>query len=85
MRSHHVCMGIELKGNGLIGGLRNPEQRSRPRMPLSSGWEMAFPTKGFPEEKLPLAVRKWTLLGRPVAYIEVALSTVNMCLLYIKG
>ena len=45
----------------------------------------AFPTKGFPEEKLPRAVRKWTLLGRPVAYIKVALSNVNMFLLYIKG
>ena len=29
-------------------------------------------------KKLPCAARKWTLLGRPVAYIKVALSNVNV-------
>ena len=41
--------------------------------------------KGFSDERLPRAARKWTLLGRPVAYIKVALSNVTICLLYIKG
>ena len=56
---------------GLFGGHRNPEQRSKPRMPR---WK-----------RLPRAARKWTLLGRPVAYTKVALPNANTYLLYIKG
>ena len=36
LRSHHVCMERKLRGNELFGGHRNPEQRLRPRMSLSS-------------------------------------------------
>ena len=54
MRSHHVCMGKELEGNDLFGGHRNPEQRSRPRMPLSSGWERPFRRKAFLKKGFPV-------------------------------
>ncbi len=36
MRRHHVCMERKLRCNELFGWHRNPEERSRLRMPLSS-------------------------------------------------
>ena len=71
MRDRHMQLGSSIEDNRLFSGHSNPEQRSRPRMPLSSG-----------EERLPRADRKWTLLGRPVAYIKVALSNVKYGCLY---
>ena len=47
MRDRHMQMGSSTEDNRLFGGHSNPEQRSRPRMPLSSG-----------EERLPRADRK---------------------------
>ncbi len=71
MRDRHMQMGRSMEDNRLFGGHSNPEQHWRPRMPLSSG-----------EERLPRADRKWTLPGRPVAYIKVALSNVKYGCLY---
>lgn len=47
MRNRHMQMGSSIEDNRLFGGHSNPEQRSRPRMPLSSV-----------EERLPRADRK---------------------------
>ena len=85
MRSHHVCMERKLKGNKLFGGHRNPEQRSTPRMPLSSGWERPFRRRDFLKKGFTVRLGSERCSGGPVTYIKVALSNVEMCLLYVKG
>ena len=47
-------MERKLKGNELFCGHRNPELRSRPRMPLSSGWERPFRRKAFLKKGFPV-------------------------------
>ena len=47
MRNRHMQIGSSMEDNRLFGGHSNPEQRSRPRMPLFSV-----------EERLPRADRK---------------------------
>lgn len=84
MCSHHVC--IEKKSRSfMIFLVGNPEQHPKPRLPLYTVWERPLPTKGFAEARPPRATKKRTLLMWPVAYTEVALSNVNISLLYIKG